>query len=422
MNRIFLSILLIVLLSACASSSKIINKTSKELLQTEFYDNHFTGMLIIDPSTNDTLLDYDSEKYFIPASNTKIFSLYASLKMLPDSIPAFTYIKENDTTYIQGTGDPTLLHPYFNSDKVLEFLKGQPNLKFKMNNLRDEKLGPGWSWGDYQYYYQVERSALPLYGNVLTMTNSTEPKVQPSIFKDSILAINSRDNREQEKNIFYFDSNRKDTLEVPFRTSEMLSKSILESELGKDIVLSDDFPVGPKSVFYSMPKDTVLKRMMHVSDNFIADQLLILASSTLSDTLSIHKAQKYVLENFLNDLKQEPRWVDGSGLSRYNLISPKSIVHVLHEMYRDIERERLLSFFPAGGASGTLKRWYPGDPEPYVYAKTGSLSNNHCLSGFIKTKSGKTLIFSFMNNHFRKPSSEIKKRMQTILETVRDTY
>lgn len=308
MNKLFPFILVVTLLSACASSSKIINKTSRELLQTEFYKNHFTGMLIIDPATNDTLLNYDSEKYFIPASNTKIFSLYASLKMLPDSIPAFTYIKENDTTYIQGTGDPTLLHPYFKSDKVLEFLKGQPNLKFRMNNLKDEKLGPGWSWGDYQYYYQVERSAFPLYGNVLTVTNSTEPKVQPSIFKDSIIAINSRDNREQEKNIFYFDPNRKDTLEVPFRTSEMLSKSILESDLGKDIAIGEDFPVGPKSVFYSMPKDTVLKRMMHISDNFIADQLLILASSTLSDTLSIHKAQKYVLDNFLNDLKQEPRW------------------------------------------------------------------------------------------------------------------
>lgn len=379
-------------------------------------------MLIIDPSSNDTLLDYDSEKYFIPASNTKIFSLYTSLKMLPDSIPAFSYIKENDTTYIQGTGDPTLFHPYFNSDKVVKFLKNQSNLKFKINNLKDEKLGPGWSCGDYQYYYQVERSALPLYGNVLTVTNSTEPKVQPSVFKDSIIAINSRDNREQEKNIFYFDSNRKDTLEVPFRTSELLSKSILESELGKEIMVGNDFPLGTKSVFYSMPKDTVLKRMMHVSDNFIADQLLILASSTLSDTLSIHMAQKYMLENYLNDLKQEPRWVDGSGLSRYNLISPKSIVHVLHKMYREIEMERLLSFFPAGGASGTLKSWYPGDPEPYVYAKTGSLSNNHCLSGFIKTKSGKTLIFSFMNNHFRKPSSDVKKRMQMILENVRDTY
>ncbi len=92
-------------------------------------------------------------------------------------------------------------------------------------------------------------------------------------------------------------------------------------------------------------------------------------------------------------------------------------------MFREIPRERLYLFFPAGGESGTIEDWYPGNPEPYIYAKTGSLSNNHCLSGYLLTKSGKTLIFSsFMNNHFMESSSEIKNRMQSIFEEIRDTY
>jgi len=138
--------------------------------------------------------------------------------------------------------------------------------------------------------------------------------------------------------------------------------------------------------------------------------------------LNSKKARDFILENYLSDLRQPPRWVDGSGLSRYNLFTPESFVDVLHKMYIEIPNERLFQFFPAGGVSGTLEDWYPGNPNPYVYAKTGSLGNNHNLSGYLLTKSGKTLIFSFMNNHFMVDSSEIKIRMQRIFENIRDTY
>ncbi|MGB3775183.1 MAG: D-alanyl-D-alanine carboxypeptidase, partial [Leeuwenhoekiella sp.] len=46
----------------------------------------------------------------------------------------------------------------------------------------------------------------------------------------------------------------------------------------------------------------------------------------------------------------------------------------------------------------------------------------HSLSGFIKTKSGKTLIFSFMNSNYVVPTSTLKKGMEQILLTIRDSY
>jgi D-alanyl-D-alanine carboxypeptidase/D-alanyl-D-alanine-endopeptidase (penicillin-binding protein 4) len=147
-----------------------------------------------------------------------------------------------------------------------------------------------------------------------------------------------------------------------------------------------------------------------------------MASSTLSDTLFSQKARAFVLDSLLADLKQPPRWVDGSGLSRYNLFTPESMVQVLHHLYKEMDRDRLFGFFPAGGVSGTLENWYATDGNPYIYAKTGSLGNNHNLSGYLITKSGKVLIFSFMNNHFRVPSAEVKKRMQAMFEFMRDTY
>ena len=81
----------------------------------------------------------------------------------------------------------------------------------------------------------------------------------------------------------------------------------------------------------------------------------------------------------------------------------------------------LFSYFPVGGKSGTLKKWY-GNEKPYVFAKSGSLSNNYNLSGYLVTKKGTVLIFSYMNNHFKESSSEIKKVMEKTLFEIYNKY
>ena len=76
---------------------------------------------------------------------------------------------------------------------------------------------------------------------------------------------------------------------------------------------------------------------------------------------------------------------------------------------------------PASGESGTLKNSYKAS-KPYIYAKTGTLRNNHSLSGLLITKSGKTLYFSFMNSNYTVPNSQLKQAMEEILITVHDQY
>ena len=421
MKRLILYFLFSSLIIGCSSTKRGIQKSTQKVFNSEFYDNQFTGFLVVNPQNKDTLLNFNGEKYFTPASNTKIFTLFTALQHLSDSIPALKYIQQNDTLYIEGTGDPTLLHSYFEHNKTLDFLKKYDNISVHLNNFQDEKFGPGWAWEDYQYYFQPEKGPFPLYGNVTTIKASSPVTVTPSYFQDSVIRINFSRNRELQKNTFYYGPSRKDTLEVPFKADTALTKKLLAKVLGKSVKIAAKLPEGEKRIKYSVPVDSVYKRMMIESDNFLAEQLLLLCSSTLSDTLNSSKVREYILENELADLKQQPRWVDGSGLSRYNLFTPESMVHVLSKMYQDIPKERLLSFFPAGG-QGTLKDWYPGDPEPYLFAKTGSVGNNHNISGYLFTKSGKTLIFSFMNNHFRQPSSEVKKRMERIFEDIRDNY
>ena len=421
MKTICYCFIALILIGCTSAKQRVFNKIDNTL-KADFFDNQFTGFLLIDPQTKDTLYNQNSSKYFTPASNTKIFTLYTSLKLLPEKIPALKYVFQNDTLFITGTGNPTLLHPYFKDSTAINFLKGYTNVSLYLDNFKDEKFGLGWSWDDYHWYYSPERSGFPMYGNILTLHQTDSLQVLPHYFIDKVVSINHPVNREWDKNIFYFDPTRKDTLEIPFRVDSTLTLQLLENALQKKVALTHRMPEAEKKVLYSIPSDSVYKRMMWESDNFLAEQLLILVSSTLSDTLNSAKAREYVLEKHLSDLKQSPRWVDGSGLSRYNLFSPQSIVQVLEKMYADIPRARLFSIFPSGGVSGTLVDWYSGDTTPYIYAKSGSLGNNYCLSGYLLTKSGKVLIFSFMNNHFRQPTSEIKKRMQLIFETVRDTF
>lgn len=406
----------------CSSARRSIQKSTQKVLESSFFDNQFTGFLIVNSKNKDTLLNFNGKKYFTPASNTKIFTLFTAIRLLPDSIPALKYIQKNDTLYVQGTGDPTFLHSYFEQNKTVDFLKEYDDVALHLNNFQEEKLGPGWAWDDYHLYYQPEIGAFPIYGNVTTIHNSNNGNVIPSYFKDSVVQIDYRVNRDLERNQFYYSPTRKDTVEIPFRTNHILTKDLLQSVLKKPVSVTQNMPMGVKNILFSIPSDTVLRRMMYESDNFLAEQLLLLSSSTLSDTLSSALARNYILENQLSDLKQPPRWVDGSGLSRYNLFTPESMVAVLSKMYTDIPQPRLFSYFPSGGTTGTLEDWYVGNPTPYIYAKSGSLGNVYCLSGYLLTKSGKTLIFSFMNNHFRQSSSVVKQQMERILEQIRDTY
>jgi len=423
MRKFILSFLIISILYSCSiAKHQKLRKQTQSTLSSAHFENQFVGFFVIDPEKKDTLINYNGSKYFTPASNTKIATLYTALQTLPDQIPALKYSIVNDTVFVEGTGDPTLLHPYFKDSTAVHFLKSFDHIALYLNNFEEDKYGPGWAWEDYGTYFQPERNSFPIYGNVATIFTSDSLHVTPAYFKNQVTAINFNIPREEKSNTFYINPTEKDTLETPFIIDSSLTKTLLENVLHKKITITNFMPEGERHTLFSIPSDTLYKRMMKVSDNFLAEQLLILSSAMLSDTLSIAKAQDHILRTQLADLKQAPRWVDGSGLSRYNLFTPASLVHILTKLYQEQPRERIFNIFPVGGVSGTLKNWFEGTNKPFIYAKTGSLGNTYCLSGYLLTKSGKLLIFSFMNNHYKQPTSALKQQMQAIFENIRDNY
>ena len=416
---------LYLLLSACGSNLKVNKTPINKYFNSKGFKNQMSGLLVYDPATKDTLVNINGSQYFIPASNTKILTLYTALSILPKQMPLVRVLEiGTDTLLISGMGDPTPFHPYFKDSTLLNIIKAYKHVGIVPGQFLDHPYGPGWAWEDYDSYFSAERSSLPLFGNVLEVVKKDSIiLITPAIFKTAV-TIKKKEHtfyRAAHKNKFYLPSGDFKN-EIPFLTSDSLNLSVLKQMSGLDFFISKSFKKEASKLVFSISRDSVLKRMMEVSDNFLAEQLLVNASAYLSDSLSIKPSQKYMLEGPLKNLLQKPRWVDGSGLSRYNLLSPISLVQVLEKLYTEQPNAALLNFFPAGGKSGTLSSWFKGSPQPYIFAKTGSLGNTFCLSGYLKTKRGKTFIFSYMNNHYTKPTTQIKKEMEQVLEAIRDHY
>ena len=192
-------------------------------------------------------------------------------------------------------------------------------------------------------------------------------------------------------------------------------------DLEKKIQIMDSFPSKNWRVLPGIPRDSVLKHMLWKSDNFLAEQLMLTCSSTLSDTLSFEKARNQILDGHLQALRQKPRWVDGSGLSRYNLFTPESMVAVLRKLHAETDSLRLFSLMPQWDFDGTIAI-ENSNKSSFILAKSGSMGNMYNLCGYLKTKSGRLLAFSFMNNHFRRPSKEVRRDIYDILRLIHEAH
>ena len=408
---------LVGIVSSCSSAKYArAGRTVQKQVSGPFFSKHFTGLLVVDPATRDTVINHNSQLLFTPASNTKILTLYTGLRRIPNRVPVARYLERGDSIWFSGTGDPSQLHPVFNDSTLVAFLKKYRVVNWVAHTFPEGRYGPGWAWEDFPYSFSPERSSLPLYGNAVQFfSDGDNLRVRPSLFRDSLERASNGPRRLEFSNRFRIGNPGRDTITVPMFVTPGLVVDLLGKSGVNGIRLADRMPEGEQKTVYGIARDSICALMMVESDNFLAEQLMLLASSEISDTLSFNRVRDSVLADELADLPQQPRWVDGSGLSRYNLLSPASITLVLDKLYRELDRDRLFTFFPKGGENGTLEDWFGYGNRPYIYAKSGTLGNTYCLSGYLLTDSGRVLIFSFMNNHFTSPLSTVKREMEAVL-------
>lgn len=410
-------------------------RLAKEIRHAEIFSKGFTGFELFDPIRGQVLCAVQADRYFTPASNTKVLTLLVSLNVLGDSIPALYLQQRGDSLHIQPAGDPTFLHPHFqNWQKAAQYLANAPQNSIWVHLPPASKptpLGPGWAWDDADEDYSPERSAFPVYGNVRRLYVPLRDSLYaaPAFWQSYLRRSPGPESRivsgPDNQILYHLGARFQPGYEqwVPVHEVEKYRNALLTDTLHHKFIDLGYALTGPRKTLYACPADTVYRRLMYESDNFIAEQLLLLCAGVKLGTLDAGKIIRWAQDSLLGTLAQKPKWVDGSGLSRYNLNTPHNMVAVLSQLWQRYPHDRLLRLFPSGGVSGTLNEWYKGyNGSPYVFAKTGSMNGVHCLSGYLVTNSGKTLIFSFMHNNFVGSSKPYKVEMQRLLESIKATF
>jgi len=411
-------------LAACSGSRQISKQAQQLVINDTSLATAHVGICLYNATDNKYLYNYQSDKYFIPASNTKIFTCYAAMKYLGDSLVGLRYKTANDSTvYIQPAADPSFLHPDFKIQPVFSFLKNFKKIVIERPVFTDEFEGMGWSWDDYKDDYMVQRNNLPVYGNVMRVSKKENTiSIMPSSFNYVIGPGTNLDsgfniNKEWDDNNIFILQGRHKYLEVPFVPKITEICRLLHDTLQANVVPDlDNREQGLNSLIHSQPTDSLLKIMMHRSDNFYAEQSLLMVSNEKLGVMNDEKVIDTLLKKDLKDLPQRPQWVDGSGLSRFDLFTPQDFVYMLNKMKTEFGWNRITTIFETGG-SGTLNNYYKGLTGK-IYAKTGSLSNDIALSGYLITKKNKTIIFSVLVNNHKVSATAVRSAVERFLTRV----
>ncbi len=301
------------------------------------------------------------------------------------------------------------------------------------NNWKENALGFGWSWDDYTSTDMIERSSFPIYKNLIKFTQVndksgklifTEPEVNWKInFSEDTTHKNFSVNRDRSQNIYEiaFGNEIRKEESLPFATKGVQSAvSLLQDTLGLNVAQSSSAKNKNFITLHSQPVDSFYEIMMHRSDNFFAEQTLLMAGNIKLGYMNDEKMIDTLMKTDLKDIPQKPKWVDGSGLSRYNLFSPKDFVYILNKLKNDFGLKRLKIILPTGG-TGTLRSLYKSDSS-FIFAKTGTLSNHVALSGFLITKKNKLVIFSILANNFRTGATPVRKAIEKFITGIRQRW
>ena len=420
-----LSIVFIVVLSACS-----IQKAQKTLLQTTALKGAHVGIAVYNDTKQAWIDQYQSDHYFTPASNTKILATYVGLKYLGDSLPGFSMAENADTLFLTPLGDPSFLHPDFTYQPVVELIKNtKKQVVIQPTKANDQfgHMGNGWAWNDYGEDYQPERSRMPIYGNVVHFYQGNGKLfIKPfTFFKDitDISTVYQKNwTRKLVGNQFYTDGQKNTApyFQVPFDSyfEPNLPLYLLQDTLKVKLNIADGISsILKQRIVKTVPTDSLLKIMMRRSDNFFAEQILLMGSQQLLGKMDDAAFIDSLLKNDFAGLPQKMRWVDGSGLSRYNLNTPENYVAILKKMQDEFGQKRVTHIFETGG-EGTLSAYYKNFPGE-IHAKTGSLGGQIALSGFIYTQKNQKLYFSILvSNHMSPTSAGVRKAVEAYLISV----
>lgn len=262
---------------------------------------------------------------------------------------------------------------------------------------------------------------MPLYANLVNFSATAKRwRIMPDAFEAVSKTGSTQEvRRNRLSNQFELpalQTQKYGSQDVPFITSPDMTAFLLTDTLHKSVETMP-LAVHPDArIFYAGKMDSLYLPMLHESDNSVAEQLLVMiaAEKGWDPTQVIENLKKEPGNEFLKDI----RWVDGSGLSRYDLVRPTDFIYILETLAKEVAPDRLYTLLPEASKTGTMRNVQDLNPGVRIWAKSGSFGNTYDLSGYYLTKEGKTLAFSILSNLGNSSVKDIKNSVVEFLRAI----
>ena len=337
------------------------------------------GVKVVSLDEGVVLYERNAQCRFVPASSLKLFTAAAALEHLGEGYCFETAVRVDGridqgvlkgNCYLVGSGDPSLRAIDF-----IELVEGldvheiRGDLVLDLSCFDDRLMGPGWMWDEEPGFWSVPVSPLNVEHNYVEGSVIVRPEELAAVVFKGLL---------DRKGIL---------LRGELRVGKVPEESVCVAR------------------HLSEPMRELIKPVLLDSDNLYSDCIFMRLGGSW-------ESGREIVEGFLEEKigldKGKIRVVDGSGLSRYSLVSPDQMVKFLKEMRPN---RAFKSALPVGGEAGTLKNRmlsFGGR----VMAKTGSMTGVSSLCGYVKTEAGENLGVAIFVNNYMKDGREIKVRLE----------
>ncbi len=421
------------------------------------------GVVIQSLETGEYFYKRNEDKFFMPASNLKLFTTSAGLIILGSEYKFKTNIYMNGFVdgsilkgdlVIQGKGDPTISGRFYNGDMFKVYDNWADSLReigideitgniIGDDNAFDEVgLGAGWAWDYESEWFAAPSSAICFNDNCVDIVVTVNKKTrQPEIIltpntkyviilnklsivpKDSSTSIAAY--REIGTNVItVFGTIRDDSDSVKtfvtVNNPTQYAMVVLKDVLRKKGIIIDGYPIDINDMTTSLdynhmkllftqdspPLREIIKVINKNSQNLYAEQVLKtigLETKGYGNVDNGVQAENKIFKD-MGINPESMNIVDGSGLSRLDLVTPKQIVTLLSYMYKSKYFIPFFNSLPIAGIDGTLgDRLQNTKAQGKIRAKTGFIEGVRSLSGYAFTADNEPIAFSIIVNNFNVP-------------------
>ncbi|CAN5665523.1 D-alanyl-D-alanine carboxypeptidase/D-alanyl-D-alanine-endopeptidase [soil metagenome] len=444
---------------------------------TVFAHAHW-GVVVRSLGTGETIHRQNGGKLFMPASNMKLITGAAVLEALgPDfryrtevaaAGPVQNGVLRGDWV-VRGGGDPSISERFGDGEARTVFRAWADSLRAHgvtrvagaivgVDEYFDGvPYGRGWAWDDLEAYYSAPVAGLqynegairvqvfpgrqagepgiislnPPTGHVriVNETRTVEPGRPPRLrythsdaagtllvsgeIPSNTVAV-ERDVAVREPTRFFVTALRETLREAGIQVE---GPAVLPGDRDEEGLALGR--IAPLFVHHSAPMREIIPAFMKPSQNQMAEMLLKTLGRELRGTGSVAAGVQVVDSLFRGwgfATERQLLMADGSGLSRYNYVSPDLLMELLEHMTRSPNWETWYASLPIAGVDGTLRARMRDTPaEGNVHGKTGTLSSVRALSGYVTTANGERLIFSMIVNGHALSASDADRLVDTAL-------